>query len=287
MIAPMLAKVFDPARGLPPGRWIAEAKLDGFRAIWDGPRRELRGRKGALITSVPGLLTELKELYGDFVLDGELYAGDWSRTASAARRSAPTGECSYYVFDWLGQDGTTEFGLTLEKRREALRQYVLSPFNTTEKPNGIGRWVKPIEDYRGFNQALTVLIQNAEDAEKAARDLVEKGYEGAMLKRLDSPYLPGVRSDAWLKLKFTDEIDATVIGAEPGSGRLSNSLGALSVETETGAQFRIGTKMTDALRLDLWQRWQAGKLQGKTVTVAYQKGEVGRFPRFIRLREEL
>ncbi|HIE70709.1 MAG TPA: hypothetical protein EYP98_11305 [Planctomycetes bacterium] len=44
----------------------------------------------------------------------------------------------------------------------------------------------------------------------------EQGVEGIVAKRLDSPYLPGHRTDAWTKIKPVKSILCLVLGYEPG-----------------------------------------------------------------------
>ncbi|MEZ5320882.1 MAG: non-homologous end-joining DNA ligase [Microthrixaceae bacterium] len=55
----------------------------------------------------------------------------------------------------------------------------------------------------------------------------ERGLEGVVAKRRDSTYRPGARSEHWRKTKFTDEVDAAVVGWTEGSGAREGSIGAL------------------------------------------------------------
>jgi DNA ligase-1 len=56
----------------------------------------------------------------------------------------------------------------------------------------------------------------AEFLESALRD----GHEGLVAKNLNSPYQPGIRGKAWLKIKRSMEtLDLVIIAAEYGSGR--------------------------------------------------------------------
>ena len=45
------------------------------------------------------------------------------------------------------------------------------------------------------------------------------GYEGAMVKGLDSRYTPGARGRAWLKVKRATTVDLVVVAADRGYGR--------------------------------------------------------------------
>ncbi len=57
------------------------------------------------------------------------------------------------------------------------------------------------------------------EVEKYFREAVDRGYEGVMVKALDSIYEPGKRTYTWLKLKpLRDTIDAVVVKAYYGTG---------------------------------------------------------------------
>jgi len=71
-------------------------------------------------------------------------------------------------------------------------------------------------------------------------EAVGAGQEGIMLKRLDSPYMPGIRGGNWLKLKRADSLDLVIIAADYGYGRrhgwLSNYY--LAARDEETGEFR-------------------------------------------------
>ncbi len=65
-----------------------------------------------------------------------------------------------------------------------------------------------------------VLIDvGVEEAEKFYRESLERGNEGVMLKRLDSPYVLGSRGRYWVKVKDKETLDVVIVGAEWGHGR--------------------------------------------------------------------
>ena len=125
------------------------------------------------------------------VLDGEIVAldeaGDPSfqllqrrmhlASDSEIRRRAKQVPVTYMVFDLLYAEGRTTMELTYEERRSRLEALEL------EGPN----WQTP-SYHRGEGKALL-------DASR------ERGLEGIVAKRLDSPYLPGKRTTAWVKVK--------------------------------------------------------------------------------------
>jgi DNA ligase 1 len=111
------------------------------------------------------------------------------------------------------------------------------------------------------------------------REVEALGGEGLMLHRRTSRYVPG-RSDDLLKLKSSEDGEAKVIGHAPGQGKYEGMLGALIVEREDGAQFRIGSGLSDMDRT-------TPPPVGSWVTYAFNgltNSGLPRFPRFIRVR---
>ncbi|MCK7624724.1 non-homologous end-joining DNA ligase [Streptomyces sp. RS10V-4] len=56
---------------------------------------------------------------------------------------------------------------------------------------------------------------------------VHGGLEGVLAKRLSSPYLPGVRSDDWVKTKYLETLDIVVGGWTEGRGALRGLPGSV------------------------------------------------------------
>src|SRR5215207_4635653 len=84
--------------------------------------------------------------------------------------------------------------------------------------------------------------------------LEDLGLEGLVAKRLDSRYLPGRRTRAWLKVKNVMSQELVIGGWLPGQGRRAGTLGALLVgyyEEDDGERLlryagRVGTGFSDA-----------------------------------------
>jgi bifunctional non-homologous end joining protein LigD len=62
----------------------------------------------------------------------------------------------------------------------------------------------------------------------------EMGLEGIVTKRLDSPYLPGVRSKDWVKTCHRLRSEFVIGGWLPGEGPNRNSIAALLVGAHDG-----------------------------------------------------
>jgi bifunctional non-homologous end joining protein LigD len=218
-LKPMLAR---PGR-LPPDerRWGFEVKWDGIRTVLfcDHGHIELQGRNFSDFTPrYPEVRALARELGARrVILDGEIVALDeqgrpsferlQSRmhlaSDSAVRRRMRDIPVTYVAFDLLYLDGHSTLPLGYEQRREVLDALEL------EGP----AWRAPAY-HRGEGSALLA----------ATREL---GIEGIVAKRLDSPYEPGRRSSAWLKIKNVCEQDVVIGGWTPGEGGRSKTIGAL------------------------------------------------------------
>jgi bifunctional non-homologous end joining protein LigD len=221
-IKPMMATL---SRSLPrdDSGWAYELKWDGVRAIAysDAGHLRLESRNGRDITSqYPEVRPIAAELGAhQTILDGEIVSfdeegrPDFQRlqrrmhlaSEAAVRRRVGDTPATYVLFDLLFLDGRDLSDLPYTERRERLAELGL------DGPS----WQTP-SYHQGDGRALLDLTR--------ARDL-----EGVVAKRLDSRYLPGRRSRAWLKIKNVRSQDLVIGGWMPGEGRRSNSLGALLI----------------------------------------------------------
>jgi bifunctional non-homologous end joining protein LigD len=235
--------------------WGYEIKWDGVRAIayCDAGHTTLVSRTGREITSqYPELRLGLALGSPQAILDGEVVAFDSNgrpdfqrlqtrmHLASSAqvKRKMGTVPVTYVAFDLLFFEGRTLCDLPYEERRRALERLELEG----------EAWRTP-SYHRGDGEALMDLTR-------------EQGLEGIVAKRLDSRYLPGKRSRAWLKVKHTSSQDLVIGAWLPGEGRRESSLGALAVgyyeESDSGLELRyagkVGTGFTEETLRDLSRR---------------------------------
>jgi bifunctional non-homologous end joining protein LigD len=246
-LTPMLAKLSTLPKN--DDRWGYEIKWDGIRALAfiDGGRIRLMNRNGRDATRQYPELRELGKEVGtqQLILDGEIVAFDeqgrpsferlQSRmhlaSDSAVRRRMKDIPAAYMIFDLLFLDGHSTISLPYVDRRKLLEQLKLEGPNWRTPANHLG-------DGESFLQA--------------SRD---NQLEGIVAKRLDSPYEPGKRSGAWLKIKNVREQEVVIGGWMPGEGRRAQSLGSLVVGYYDGEELKyagnVGTgfKDEDLLRL--------------------------------------
>ena len=218
-LVPMLAR---PAK-LPASDegWAAEVKWDGVRALaYCRPGRlRLESRNLREISSQYPEVRRLSRRLGacDAVLDGELVAFDENGLPSferlqqrihqtdeaVVRRRMKSHPVTYVIFDLLHLDGSSLMEEPYSRRRELLEALELTGQS----------WQTPSYSV-GHTQEL--LAASA-----------ERGLEGIVLKRLDSPYAPGSRSGAWLKVKNVGRQEFVIGGWQPGEGRRRNRVGSI------------------------------------------------------------
>lgn len=219
LVPPMLARLSShlPA---PDDAYAYELKWDGIRAIafLDRGRIRLQSRNLLDLTlQYPELQPLARALRGhQAILDGEIVALSQSGAPSfellqkrlgldarnvVNRMSEVT--ATYMIFDLLHADGRNLMPLPYTQRREKLAKLKIggSAWQTTPWRAGGGAHV--FETSRKFQ------------------------FEGIVAKRLDSPYEPGSRNGAWIKIKNVKRQEFVIGGWTPGEGRRTESIGAL------------------------------------------------------------
>jgi len=244
-VEPMLARIgapFDSADHL------FEIKWDGVRAITyvEGGVHRMHGRRRRDLAGRYPELGCLAALPSGCVLDGELVVlqpdgrpdframiGRENGAAADAAARALRQPVVYMVFDLLYEAGACLLAEPLRVRRQRLTQLVTS----------FGERRVIVSD-GVVGQGLALFA--------AAR---ERGLEGIVGKRLDAPYRPGERSDAWQKMKLVQQIHCLVLGYEPDGERDFKSLiVATDVDGEIRCVGRVGSGIGQAERAELQRR---------------------------------
>ena len=220
-VVPMMARLSTLPRD--EGNWAVEVKWDGVRAIaYCRPGRvELQTRNLNVVTAQYPEVRRISRALGshDAVLDGELVAFDedgkpsferlqqriHNTDANVVKRRMKSHPVVYVVFDLLHLDGEDLTREPYSRRRELLEGLELAGESWQTPGHSVG---------------------HAKELLEASR---EQGLEGVVLKRLDSVYVPGKRTDAWLKVKNTRRQELVVGGWTPGEGRRRKQIGALLV----------------------------------------------------------
>lgn len=198
--------------GLPDGPdWLFEVKWDGIRLLAEVSAGALRltGRTERDVTANFPELAALTRLAPDVLLDGEvvlLQRGVPSYAALAERlhypvdaRTAAARPVTYMVFDVLRLYGVSLVDRPLAERRATLERMELAAVpNLSLSP--------------GYTDGAALLA--------ATR---QRGMEGVVAKRRDSPYRPGRRSPHWVQTGHR-RIQAGLVGGwrpeRGGAGRV-------------------------------------------------------------------
>jgi len=94
-------------------------------------------------------------------------------------------------------------------------------------------------------------VKNSLEISKLFEDSLNKGYEGLMIKDPDSPYTPGKRGKAWIKLKKEfDTLDVVIVAAEYGHGKRAGILSDYTFAVRDGNELKVIGKAYSGLTDD-------------------------------------
>ena len=303
-IEPMLARA---APRIPESSdYFFEVKWDGIRALiaLDEGNITIRGRNGPDFSpQYPELLLPEEALRATSGLfDGEivcLQADGRPDFRNVIHRMQQKGEAAIknaaakfpavcYLFDCLYLDGRPIVNEPLVRRRDWLQDVV--------KKGSSYRLSESVEDGRAFHEAVK-----------------QMGLEGIMAKQRNSTYLPGKRSDAWLKIKTRQTMECIIIGFTRGKGDRAATFGAIhlaqsdgrdlkylgkagsgldertlkSVSAELGKLERIKRPIKERPLDDAQSIWVEPKLMCEVQFASLTKDGLLREPVFLRLRPDL
>ena len=299
----------EPASLGPIEDWLLEWKWDGIRvqlirrggdiALWSRGEERMDGR-------FPEVEAALGALPSDAVIDGELLGwaaeapGPLPFTALQTRiqrrkpsaktlRDTPVRVLAYDLLELAGEDLRA---VPLAERRTRLETLLADAAHPVLQ--------------------LSPALRSAEWAHAARmrEDARERGVEGLMLKRHDSPYRHGRKRGDWWKWKVDPlTIDAVLIYAQAGHGRRSTlhtdyTFGVWDGEALVPvAKAYSGLTDAEILKLDRWIRRNTLERFGPVRSVSplhvfelgfegvnrssrHKSGVAVRFPRILRWRED-
>ncbi len=222
---------------------LFELKWDGFRTMAHVEHGSLRliSRGGRDVTAQYPELAPLAALPDGSVVDGEIVALDadgvpdfeslqprdqarGTRRAEALAARQPVG---FIAFDLLYRDFQPAMAAPLRVRRERLLQL------DAPEPMVVSEAI-PTEGRTLYERACA------------------RGMEGIMGKRLDSPYRPGRRSDAWIKVKRRLHALCAIVGYLPQeTGDIQSIAVAMDRDGVLTYAGRVGTGYGEDERLRL------------------------------------
>lgn len=263
-IRPMLAGTSEPFNSQ---NHVFELKWDGMRCIafLEGNELRLQNRNLRIVTqSYPELQILTKAIkHKSAILDGEIvvledgipnfgklqnrFQVDDPLRVDIVRKLYPV---TYVAFDILYYNGHSLIDTPLEARKKRLKEII------DDNP------------YLIFGDHIL------EQGALFFTEAVKKGFEGAVAKQRDSPYLIGQRSQYWLKIKGKKTIEAIIAGYTQGEGKRIDTFGALvlAAYNSTGKLIHlgnVGTGFNDKEAIELLSRLKL--LESKRETI---RGEV-------------
>lgn len=263
------------AKWKPP--YIVQPKYDGVRCRAIPLQTGIKGDEYLLLSSeenviysVPHLNNILQKLHLKAELDGELYCHGmsfeqiYSITSRTTNLHQDYQKIKFHVFDIVNEMPQMKRSLMIENLR-GLNPYIeVAPF-----------W----------------LCEDLDDVMRTFDHLVEKGYEGIIVRHNLGAY-ERKRSTLVMKFKPKKEDEYEVVGSVEEfdkDGNPKDRLGALICKSGDGNLFNVGTGFTDERREQLWDI--KGILPGMIAKVKYQHitpgRQVPRFPVFVDVKPNI
>ena len=219
------------------------------------------------------------------VFDGEVIGNSFQELMRQARRkeNVQADDSVFNIFDIipLADFRRGYWNAQLSKRVEAL-EAMRSVIDTMPNVELLPHIMVDLDTAAGQDQL-----------HRYAKDQVNAGFEGIMIKDVDAPY-ECKRNTFWMKWKPTITVDLEVVGVEEGTGRNQGRLGALvcaGVDDGKEISVNVGSGFSDGDRDNYWRDSQF--IIGRTaeilcdVITQNQDGTYSlRFPRFVRFRDD-
>lgn len=281
-VVPMLAQSYSKHAGKIKFPAAVQPKLDGHRciAVIEDGIATLWTRTQKPITGVPHINAALEAMsLPDMILDGELYNHDYRNkfeelTSFIRNQNPKLGHeaVQYHVYDIA--DDPRGF------QDRFYETYMLTEHTYDYELNvtGENEFVKVVE---------TRYVNSEDEMMDVFHEFLEEGYEGLMVRNIDSRYV-NKRSYDLQKVKEFDDAEFPIVGVQQGRGKMAGKA-IFICQTKSGEMFNV--KMVgsiDALaqyfdRPELTiGRWLTVKFQGMT-----SANGVPRFPIGMRFREDV
>jgi bifunctional non-homologous end joining protein LigD len=303
-IEPMLSEAAHkiPVRG----SYIYEVKWDGIRALIslaDGQVKIHSRNRNEVSKQFPELQVADKAFRATCGLfDSEIVCLDKSgkpEFKNVIKRLMTSGESAIqklsrthpvycYIFDCLYLDGRSLINEPLLKRKEWLNDAI-----RTDTP------------YR-----VSESVEDGTNLLEAAREL---GLEGIMAKEKTGKYLPGKRTDLWLKIKIRNTRECFIIGYNPGRGERGKTFGGLQLAEMENENLvyrgKVGSGFDDTTIKEIFSmikklketkkpirekavdekttKWIEPKLMAEITFASLTPDKMFREPVFVRLRPDL
>jgi ATP-dependent DNA ligase len=225
--------------------------------------------------------------FDNVVLDGEGMAADWNESSSVMMSKTQKDDSNLYynVFDampladWVAQECTIPYA----DRAKLAYEVILACVSFDAGPANV-------------RQVPHIMAQNEAELKAYFAKCMDEGFEGVMLKTLDTPY-KFKRSDNIVKLKPCVTYEGVIVAHYEGrrGTKREGLFGGFEVVLPNGIITRVGGGFNDALKASI-QLEGPDTFLGKIVEIEAQpdpltadgltKDGKARFPVFTRFRDE-
>ncbi|RLG65399.1 DNA ligase [archaeon] len=294
------------------GRVAVECKYDGARVQVHklGDKVKIFSRRMEDITdSLPEVVREIVDIEGEFIVDGEIvcwkngpmpfqYLVRRLRRKTLSDELLETYPVKLFAFDILKVGGRDLIDEPYISRVKVLEKVLKGAWNVIEIAE---------RKFPSSEEECTEIFENC----------TKRGFEGVMIKAIDSPYVPGRRERLWFKYKgeigrHIHEFTLVIIAAEYGHGKRAGLLSDYVFaawdrnreklipvgKAYTGLKDREIAYMTKRLKeIALYESGNRIYVKPKIVvdvaaseiqiSPKYPLGYALRFPRIVRIRPDL
>lgn len=255
-------------------------QFDNFGHIEDQVRNNF-----AKIVRACSKVDQGRSLIDGFVLDGEVMGNTFQELMRQARRKTDVqaSDSVFNVFDIIPlQDFRNGHWNAQLSKRIALLDAMRPVIDEMENVELLPHIMVDLDTAAGRDQL-----------DRYAKDNVNAGFEGIMIKDMGAPYICK-RSTDWMKWKPVITVDLEVVGVEEGTGRNVGRLGALvcaGMDDGKEISVNVGSGFSDDDRDNYWRdsKYVIGRTAEIMCDVITQNRDGTyslRFPRFIRFRDD-
>jgi len=249
--------------------WVAQPKLNGVRcsALLVGGIVKLYTKKRKEIVGLNQLKNSLRPVLEKYsvIMDGEIYCHGMrlQKISGLVRRSVnikpeEESKLGFHIFDVVDTEKT------FRERYNAIPADMGSPL---------------------LSKVPCFPVTSSDEINRLLSAMESRGFEGIMLRHLDSKYLPGFRSEYLLKYKSFKDAEFEIVAFRAGMGK-DSSIPIFTCRTEDGEEFDV--KLEGAYEDNKKLLPIADTLIGKPMTVRffdYTERGVPEFPVGVAIRD--
>lgn len=249
--------------------YMVQPKLDGIRCLIKIKNKEItfQSRNGNLfiLNHLVDELTKIHKIIGkDIILDGELYSNEipFEELVGHIRKSSSN---STELNEDVKKIKFHCFDIVKENNFEERYTYLKNLFHTKDK-------------YSNIHLVETEYINNEDELISFYDRMMNKKYEGIILRNPKGKYICKYRSKDVMKFKQMKESEYKIVGYEQGIGKDKGTMIWICEVPNTMQTFKVRPRGSHSYRKELYEN--GDKYIGKQLTIIYQELTKNNIPRF-------